>query len=167
MINLNPEICQKIKAARQAAKLSQSAVAREIGCLQSALSMFEQGDGTKLNDEVIERLANKFHVELKQQEKGTEQQVVSAAVNTVGLIRPAEPPRGFCPNPKCPSNSPYQVDGRTFMLPDRKMADPVGATFCAMCGEVLEKKCPYCGADLHDGGICSYCGQPYVSVANG
>ena len=62
MTELSPEICLKIKEARRAAKLSQSVVALEVGCKQSALSMFEQGDGTKLNDEVIEKLAKKFGV---------------------------------------------------------------------------------------------------------
>ena len=57
MTNLSPEVCQKLRDARRAAKLSQSVVASEVGCKQSALSMFEQGDGTKLNDAVIRKLA--------------------------------------------------------------------------------------------------------------
>ena len=35
---------------------------------------------------------------------------------------------------------------------------------CAVCGEVLEKCCPNCGAPLHDGAICSICGDPYVAI---
>ena len=56
MTNLSPEICRKVKEARREAGLSQSVLAAEVGCKQSALSMFEQGDGTKLNEEVIEKL---------------------------------------------------------------------------------------------------------------
>jgi transcriptional regulator with XRE-family HTH domain len=55
VINLKPEICRKIREARRAQKLSQQELANEIGCKQSALSMFEQGDGTKLNDEAVSK----------------------------------------------------------------------------------------------------------------
>ena len=56
MKKLNPEICIKIRNARKAAKLSQGDVASEVGCKQPALSMFEQGDGTKLSDETWEEI---------------------------------------------------------------------------------------------------------------
>ena len=160
MISLDPEICKKIKEARRTAKLSQSTVAAEVGCLQSALSMFEQGDGTKLNDDVIKKLAEKFNVDLTakpEEKKAAVPPPVHAHVHLAGV-------KGFCPNPQCPSNHPYEVDGRTFVLPDRQKADPVGGKFCAFCGEVLEKQCPNCGAPVHDGAICSLCGDPYIAV---
>ncbi|MBQ5795368.1 MAG: helix-turn-helix transcriptional regulator, partial [Kiritimatiellae bacterium] len=64
MKNLNPEFCKSVKLARREAGLTQGQLAAEVGCKQSALSMFEQGDGTKLNDEVIEKLAKKFTLSL-------------------------------------------------------------------------------------------------------
>ena len=67
MTKLNPIVCLKIKEARRAHGLSQSELAAEVGCKQSALSMFEQGDGTKLNDAVVERLAKKFGVDISKQ----------------------------------------------------------------------------------------------------
>ena len=152
---MSPEICKKLKDARRAAKLSQSVVASEVGCKQSALSMFEQGDGTKLNDAVIRKLAEKFGVSL------TAEASVSELSGTVPI---ASASRGFCPNPKCPSNSTYEVDGRMFLRPDRSAADPAGGKFCALCGEILEKRCPNCGAGVHDGAICSFCGEPYVAI---
>ena len=142
--------------ARRAAKLSQSVVASEVGCKQSALSMFEQGDGTKLNDAVIRKLAEKFGVSLE----------VEAPVSKLtGICLATSASRGFCPNPKCPSNASYEVDGRTLLRPDRSAADPAGGKFCALCGEVLEKQCPNCGAPVHDGAICTFCGEPYVAVS--
>ena len=162
MTELSPEICFRIKEARKAAKLSQSVVAAEVGCKQSALSMFEQGDGTKLNDEVVERLAKKFSVDLKAaaaESKETEQ------VSEVLLATATAPATGYCPNPHCPSNQRYEIDGRTFAKPDRQAADPVGGKFCAICGEVLLKRCPNCGSPVHEGSTCSYCGEPYVTVA--
>ena len=149
----------KIKEARKHAKLSQSEVAAEVGCKQSALSMFEQGDGTKLNDEVIERLAKKFGVDLKESPKEM------PSVTPVVREQKSRPATGFCPNPHCPSNVSYEIDGRLFLKPNRSVADPVGGKFCALCGEVLEKCCPNCGAPVHEGGICSFCGDPYVPVA--
>ena len=160
MTELRPEICLKIKEARRAAKLSQSVVAAEVGCKQSALSMFESGDGTKLNEAVIKRLAEKFGVSLALTEAPAE------AVVSPRILPPMEAvkERGYCPNPHCPSNKLYEVDGRTFALPNRLAADPIGGKFCALCGEVLEGRCPNCGAPVHDGAVCSLCGEPYVAI---
>ena len=155
MTNLSPEICLKLKEARRAAKLSQGVVASEVGCKQSALSMFEQGDGTKLSETVIKRLAEKFGVSLSEPRR-----------EAVERFQEVSGERGFCPNPHCPSNASYEVDGRTLFRPDRSAADPAHGRFCVLCGEVLEKRCPNCGASIHDGAICSFCGEPYVAVEN-
>ena len=160
MIDLSPEICLKIKEARRAAKLSQQVVATEVGCKQSALSMFEQGDGTKLNEAVIRRLAERFGISLETSAVAEEKPVL-VAFPPVEDIRA----RGFCPNPSCPTNTAYSVDGRTYLRPDRSAADPVGGRYCAFCGEVLAKRCPNCGAPVHDGAICSICGDPYLILA--
>lgn len=161
MINLSPEICQQIKNARRAAKLSQETVSAEVGCKQSALSMFENGDGTKLNETVIRKLAEKFGVSLTKMPSFIETNPVPVAFPLASEIRD----RGFCPNPSCPTNTAYSVDGRTYLRPDRSAADPVGGRFCAFCGEVLAKRCPNCGAPVHDGAICSICGDPYLILA--
>ena len=126
--------------------------------------MFENGDGTKLNDDVIVRLSKKFGIELKAEKKAEEQStpLPSADLTAVKSFRPTVPLRGFCPNPNCPSNHAYQVEGRTLLRPERTEADPVGGRYCAVCGEVLVKRCPNCGAPVHDGAICSLCGDPYV-----
>lgn len=151
MTNLDVSFCSALAKARRAAKLSQSEVAAEVGCKQSALSMFEQGETTKLNDEVVEKLSKKFNLDLK---------------TSSGLPRPVQDVQGFCPNPQCPSNKAYLVGSRTFLRPDRDMADPVKGRFCAVCGEVLEKKCPNCGAFVHAGAVCSLCGEPYVATVS-
>lgn len=160
MIDLSPEICRKVKLARREAGLSQSVLAKEVGCLQSALSMFEQGDGTKLNEEVITKLCAKFKIDLPS-EKGSETLEV---VQALPRLAAAEIRRAFCPNPTCPTNIPYTVDGRTLLRPDSDQADPVGGKYCALCGEILERACPNCGAPIHKGGICSYCGKPYIAI---
>lgn len=155
MTNLDPSFCRKVKDARRTAKISQSELAAEVGCKQSALSMFEQGDGTKLNDEVVEKIAKRFGLALPGE----------AVVQKSVVLRHTSSVKGFCPNPSCPSNTAYSVDGRSFVKPDRHAADPVGGRFCAMCGEVLERNCPHCGAPVHEGAVCSLCGESYVPVA--
>ena len=147
MTKLNPEICFKLKEARRKAKVGQSELAAEVGCKQSAISMFERGDPTKLGREYVEKIAAKFHV-LIPERNGDESAYVA----------------GFCPNPECPTNMACEIGGKRFFVPDREKADPVGGRFCAMCGEVLEKVCPNCGAALHAGAVCSICGDPYVSA---
>ena len=160
MINLNIEICRKIREFRRAAGISQSALAAEVGCKQSAISMFEKGDGTKLNDETVEKLCKKFKIELPKKglPQSAEIQSSAFAVRSINLRS------GFCPNPDCPSHTKYSVDGKTLAMPDLGRQDPVGGKFCAVCGEVLEHRCPNCGAAVHAGAVCSFCGQPYVAV---
>ena len=155
--NLSPEICRKVKESRRNAGLSQSIVAAEVGCKQSALSMFEQGDGTKLNDDVIGKLLKKFGIKIDEPEEKAESVVPAVAVVPV-------PHTGFCPNPHCPSHTAYEVEGRRLLKPDRVQQDPVAGKYCAICGEILERRCPNCGAPVHDGAICSLCGEPYVAV---
>ena len=160
MTNLDPEICHCLREARRAAKLSQIVVADEVGCKQSALSAFEQGDGTKLSAEVVEKLAKKFGVDISKKAKGA----ASAGMVDVSAAHVvSEKEKGFCPNPRCPTNHAYEVEGRTYYMPDLAAADPVGGKFCAMCGEVLMKTCPNCGARVHRGGVCSICGDAYLT----
>lgn len=157
MTNLSPEFCRKVRDARRAAKIGQVELAAEVGCKQSALSMFEQGSPTKLNDEVVEKLAKKFGISLKGSAATTASPVLPAAMPVTTI-------KGYCPNPHCPTNHAYQVEERTFFHPDRQAADPVGGRFCAFCGEVLIRRCPNCGAVVHEGGVCSLCGEPYLQV---
>jgi len=154
--NLNPDFCHRIKEARRAAKLSQEELAAEVGCKQSAISMFEKGDGTKLNDDVIAKLSKKFGIEISTSDSAP----IPAGARSLAVA----PHTGFCCNSNCPSNIRYTVEGRVLHRPDRAVADPVGGRFCAVCGEVLSRRCPNCGAEVHDGAICSFCGEPYVTA---
>ena len=166
MINLDKEFCSKVQEARRKARIPQTVLAREIGCHQSAISALEQGDGTKLNDEAIEKIAKKFGIEVPKAANNAQFDGTAAGfAKYLGFTGESfELRRGFCPNPECLSNRKYEVSGRVLAMPDREKCDPVNGTYCAICGEVLEKRCPTCGAPVHNGAICQNCGNPYVSL---
>ena len=163
MTNLSPEICLKFKEARKSKGLNQSALAKAIGCQQSAISMFEGGMATKLSDETVRRMADFLGVKIEEEVKAAEeasegQDSAAAAVRQMVAIQ-----HGYCPNCHCPSNVPYVVEGRLFYRPSRLIASPTGGTRCTQCGEILEMRCPVCGAPLNDGACCAVCGSAYVT----
>ena len=121
--------------------------------------MFEQGQPTKLNEDVVLKLAKKFNVSLEADAK------VEAPVSPVPLSAAEASVKGFCPNPHCPTNHAYEVEDKAYFHPDRAAADPVGGRFCAFCGEVLVHRCPNCNSPVHEGAICSFCGEPYIAGA--
>lgn len=159
MINLSPAVCQKFKMARIAKGLNQSALARAVGCKQSAISMFEGGMCTKLSDETVKKMAEFLGVEIEERkEERTAEERSAGQESGVPAVG-----RGYCPNCNCPSNVPYVVDGRVFYRPSRGIASPAVGTRCAVCGEMLEMRCPNCGAPLNDGACCTVCGAQYVT----
>ena len=103
--------------------MTQSALAKAAGCMQSALSMFEKGDPSTLADATVEKIAGLLGVSL---EDGAEESAAAPAVHAHV--------RGFCPNCGCPSNVPFAVDGRVLFRPVRELASPDGGPRCADCG---------------------------------
>ncbi len=155
MADLDIEICRRFKTARKEKGLSQSFLAGQVGCKQSALSAFENGNSTKLSDAIVGKLSETLGVSLKAAPK----KELSPPVIVPGVIV-----RGFCPDANCPSNVPYMVGEKLFFRPLRAKAAPGGGTRCVCCGEVLERRCPACGAPLNEGACCGTCGSPYISV---
>ncbi len=142
----------QIREARQQRHLSQSALARKVGCKQSALSMFEGGRQTALNAQVIGKLC----AELGLLPPNAQELAVAR-----GVGERSEQVRSFCPNPECPSNLPMTVGGRHLLVPRGHMLSE-GECHCAWCGEVLERACPECGAAINEGAFCSHCGSAYL-----
>ena len=161
MKNISPEICRKIAQARRDQGISQTALALELGCKQPAISMFEAGDGTKLSEEMVKKLAMRFGISLEVQPNisGSFESEGKETINTL-----VQSTMAFCPNCQCPSNVPYVVEGRLLFRPSSQIASPVKrGRRCAVCGEVLEQRCPACGAPLNAGACCVVCGMPYVT----
>lgn len=169
MLNISTDICNLFKEARKAKGLNQSALARAVGCQQSAISMFEGGMSTKLSDEAVNKMAEVLGLDLtallKQEEEKKKEadQGSSISINVQPEVATSFVVQGYCPNCHCPSNVPYVVDGHLFYRPSRGVASPKGGTRCTQCGELLEMRCPVCGAPLNDGACCAVCGSAYVT----
>lgn len=145
MTTLSQEICKQIAQARREKGLTQTALAAEVGCKQSAISMLEAGQVSKLSKENIERIATVLGLTLHT----SETQVVPSA----------GPQQGYCPNARCPTNTPYVVQEQLIFQP-RLQSD----THCAFCGELLETRCPNCASPIHmEGAYCSRCGEARVT----
>ena len=131
-----------------------------VGCRQSAVSMFEAGMTTKLSDETVRKMAEVLGVSLEPKSQGPQEMSSYLDQDTVvpAIL-------GYCPNCACPSNVPYMVGARLFYRPMRHVASLAGGTRCTQCGEVLEMRCPSCGAPLNDGACCAACGSAYVTPA--
>lgn len=146
----------KLRDARREQTVTQSQLAREIGCRQSAISMMERGNPTALAWETVERIADFLHVDLS------------------GHVSPAKrsadadhAPWRFCPVFDCPSNLPYVVQGELHFLPAGGSQVPASGHYCRYCGEVLESTCPNtdCSASVvPTAACCPDCGTPYVAA---
>ena len=157
MSNVSKELCLRFAEARRAKGLRQTELAARVGCTQSALSMFEGGQPTKLSEETVRKLSEVLDVPLQEVPSPSGVHVPSASLEPHIVIH------GYCPNCHCPSNVPYVVGGRLFYRPSRKVASPTGGVRCVQCGELLEMRCPTCGAPLNDGACCAACGATYVT----
>lgn len=140
---------KRLALARRAKGMAQSALAREAGCTQAAISMMESGKPDAIAKETIVRIASILGVEM-----GDE--ATAAAIP----FRPGT--KAICPNPECPSNIPYLVNGTVAIWPGKQPSSD--AKYCAYCGEVLERACPGCGAPLGDGAFCGHCGTAHVTA---
>jgi transcriptional regulator with XRE-family HTH domain len=134
--------------------MTQSALAQEVGCKQSAISMLESGQPEKLSQETLVKIANVLGVLLEAPSCGLNPEPSLASSSSSA--------RGFCPNAVCYSNVPFAFQGELLFWP-RLQALSAGG-HCAFCGELLEPRCPHCGvAVASDGACCPACGGARVT----
>lgn len=155
MANLSIDFCRRLAQARRDRGMTQSALAREVGCKQSAVSMLEAGHSSKIAQESVAKIAEILGVALET--GGAHATVMS------GVLEQACPDHAFCPNARCFSNIPYHIDGRLIFWPAAQPQSAVEAKYCAVCGELLERRCPNCGARLGAGSFCAGCGEAKVT----
>ncbi len=146
--NLIP-LHRRLRAARRAHGLTQSALAAEAGCQQSALSMMERGKVDALAHPTLVKIAELLGVELDPVEEQRTTPVVMAGGG-----------RAICTNSDCPANVPY-LAGDELLLWPREQPTP-GGNYCAWCGEVVARHCRHCQAAIGKGACCTACGTPYL-----
>ena len=144
-----------LRHARRAEGVTQSGLAAELDCRQSAISMFESGHTNALAWETVERFAARFDVDLSPWAG------LASAPATASRIQ-----LRYCPIADCPSNVPYQAGNTTCFKPRLVTTHAEGPTHCRLCGEVLEACCPNpdCRAAVHEGAFCPFCGEAYVAA---
>ncbi len=133
--------------ARRRMGISQSSLAKETGCSQSAISMMEKGRVDALSIEKLNRIAERLGVPVPEEKSRSST---------------AWPAAGFCPECECPSNKPYLVGDNVLWRPSIREVSLSRGVYCQDCGEVLETTCPNCNRAIQDGACCPYCGNAYV-----
>lgn len=142
----------RLRDARRARGLSQAALADAVTCQQSAISMMETGRRDALSRDKLLAVAELLGVE------GVDAHIQEPAPHPhPALLK-------ICPAAECPSNTPYLVAGELRILPQAVVAPATAASYCALCGEVLETTCPGCRAPVRPGACCSDCGSAYVPL---
>ena len=144
----------QVRAARRAAHWSQTELAERAGCNQSQLSAFEAGVRGKVSRETLAKIAKLLGLEAP---AAVEDAVARPVADVAAIAR--------CPDFACPSNLPYWAGGRLLFLP---LGTAGSGAHCAICGEVLERACPRCGAPVRaPGGCCGSCGAALVELPDG
>ncbi len=152
MAHLPIDFCRKTAAARRARGMTQSTLARSVGCAQSAISMFESGHPEKLSLEFVRRIAAQLDLVLDEQSDAA---MPPDNGNDCGQLC-------YCPNPHCYSNIPYKVSGGLTLWPTPVCGEG-DAVYCQVCGEVLERACPVCARPFTEGAFCPVCGKPRIT----
>ena len=161
------------RAARREAGLSQAVLAEKAGCRQSQISAFEAGVPGKISREATLRIAETLGLEPPPEpQPPADGASASAAAGLSGAASAWPAPAGlaevsvpFCPDFQCLSNMPYFIGEQLLFLP---LGFCGGGVRCAVCGEVLQRRCPSCGGRFRGhGGCCETCGRPLVELPEG
>lgn len=148
-------IYKQLRQARITAGLTQAALAAQVGCKQSAVSMMEAGRPEALSRESLEKAASILNVTLPTREESTASVSGRMAPAVLGHARV-----GICTNFNCPSNLPYRVGESVYFMP---LGTAGTGEHCVYCGEILQHRCVQCGHEVTTtGGCCGHCGVPWV-----
>lgn len=137
---------ENVRQARLAKHLTQAQLADRVGCTQSAISHFENGDFSALSQETLLKI----------------QAVVSSAHEAVA---PSEV-LAFCPNPDCSVALTTVNQGTLSIRPVMyRITSKTVAVHCKICGSLLDYGCRSCLTPLVDGAsFCVGCGTSLVQV---
>jgi transcriptional regulator with XRE-family HTH domain len=140
---------EQIKAARKAQHLTQAALAEKIGCGQSSISYFENGNTGVLSGELIELLGATLGVE----------RVFDDSTQLDDFTHEKPGTLAFCPEPDCP-RAWHEVVVKKHVIYPAFFEVTAGSnlTHCPDCGSELETGCLKCLTPLVDNsGFCTGC----------
>ena len=149
----NRDYYRTLSAARRAQGLTQSALAKLVGCKQSAVSMMERGQEAALAWSTIKAIAETLDIDITEH-----------APKSDSAPRPAAPERHYCPTFDCPANTAYAVNGVLYALPRPTGEGTPAPKHCSYCGELVETQCPQCGENMNEGACCILCGTAYIAT---
>lgn len=142
---------KQLRRARIEAGLTQAALAKQVGCKQSAVSMMEAGRREAMARETLVKVAAVLKFDLSEIPEFVPQ-VFPHAVSV-------------CGNFSCPSNLPYTVGDAVYFLP---LGNVGRGRHCILCGELLLSACAHCAVPITNrGGCCGACGEMFVELPDG
>lgn len=142
-----------LRKARLDAGITQAALAVQVGCKQSAVSMMEAGRREAISHESLVKLAGILQVELP--DSAPMQSILLSSGSGISI----------CSNFNCPSNMPYPVGEEVYFMP---LGNVGSGHHCVLCGELLSRVCPNCGGGIAAfGGCCGSCGSAIVEMPAG
>ena len=124
-----------VKNARRGAAMPQLDLAEEVGCTQSAISMFEAGKHDALSAKNLQAVALMLGLDIESLPSREE-------------LKPSPEILKYCPIDECPSNIPYVVHGRVLAKPSLTSAPSARKSRCRDGGELLEAMCTECQAPV-------------------
>lgn len=142
-----------LRKVRIEAGITQAALAAQVGCKQSAVSMMEAGRREAMAYDSLVKLAGILKVELPAMTPLPVPVLSSGAGVAV------------CANFNCPSNMPYSVGEDVYFMP---LGSAGTGHHCILCGELLSRICPNCGSPIvSPGGCCGACGNVIIEMPTG
>lgn len=142
---------KQLRRARIEAGLTQAALAKQVGCKQSAVSMMEAGRREAMARETLAKVAAVLKFDLPEVSESAPQAFSNAF--------------SVCGNFSCPSNLPYTVGEDVYFLP---LGTAGRGRHCILCGELLLSLCAHCDAPIGNlGGCCGACGELFVELPDG
>ncbi len=146
------EAHRQLSTARRAKGMTQSALAQQVGCKQSAISMMEQGRESALAQKHITAIAKILEVDM-------------GSLSIEDHASHTQQGQRYCPTFDCPSNTVYAVNGTLYAMPRESAHNGSSdSKHCSYCGELLEAQCPECRASATPGACCTQCGTAYIAT---
>ncbi|MFN3242713.1 MAG: helix-turn-helix transcriptional regulator [Planctomycetota bacterium] len=143
----------EVRSRRLAARMKQAELGDLVGKTQSAISMWENGDGAALSADAVAAICRRFGIDADDYPDDNEVRARRQAERKVV--------KG-CLVPGCFSQTPLRTP-RFLLRPRFTRVAHAGRQPCVECGELLADACP-CGHPLEPGSICPGCHRPYVDL---